>query len=110
MASFSACGEGKRGFWRPAGAGVAVAVKVQPRSRRPGFHGRRPAVAGEQLCLGVAAPAEEGRANAAACAALAELLGVAARDVAVIGGQASRDKILLVKGDLAALRNRLEAL
>ncbi len=111
MGSSSASGETPAGaFWRATAEGVAVAVKVQPRSRRPGVQGRRPGADGERLCIGVAAPPEDGRANAAACAVLAEALGLPARAVAVLAGHTSRDKILQVSGDPAALKLRLEAL
>ena len=62
-------------FWRPLADGVAVAVKVQPKSRRPGVQGLAPSADGERLRIGVTEPAEDGRANRAACAALAEALG-----------------------------------
>jgi uncharacterized protein len=97
-------------FWRATGAGVRVAVKVQPKSRRPGVGGRAPDVDGERLRIGVAEAAEDGRANRAACAALAEALGVRPADVSVAHGATSRDKTLLVTGDATALAARLEAL
>ena len=55
-------------FWRTTGEGVMVEVKVQPKSRRPGVQGRVPALEGERLRIGVSEAAEDGRANAAACA------------------------------------------
>lgn len=36
-------------FWRPASGGVSVAVKVQPKSRRPGLRGRLASVDGARL-------------------------------------------------------------
>ncbi len=98
------------GFWRPAGDGVTVAVKVQPKSRRPGVQGRAPAVEGERLRIGVAEAAEDGRANRAACATLARALDLPASAVAVVAGLTCRDKTLRVQGDPAALAARLEAL
>jgi uncharacterized protein (TIGR00251 family) len=98
------------GFWRPAADSVSVAVKVQPKSRRPGVQGRAPSVAGERLRIGVSEAAEDGRANRAACATLAEAVGVPASAVAVVAGQTSRDKTLRVQGDPAAIGARLEAL
>ena len=103
-------------FWRPHGGGphgggsVLVAVKVQPKSRRPGIGGRAPGVAGERLRIGVSEAAEDGRANRAACAALAAALGVKPADVAVASGATSRDKTILVTGDATLLAARLEAL
>jgi uncharacterized protein YggU (UPF0235/DUF167 family) len=97
-------------FWRPVAGGVRVAVKVQPKSRRPGLGGRAPGVEGERLRIGVAEAAEDGRANRAACEALARALGVAVASVSVAQGATSRDKTLLVAGDAAALGARLEEL
>ncbi len=98
------------GFWRAAEGGVRVAVKVTPKSRRPGVGGRAPDVEGERLRIGVAEAAEDGRANRAACAALAASLGVKPAEVSVALGATSRDKVLFVSGDAAVLAARLEAL
>ena len=97
-------------FWRPAADGVSVAVKVQPKSRRPGVHGRAPAVEGERLRIGVAEAAEGGRANRAACATLAHALHLPTSAVAVVAGQTSREKTLRIAGDADLLGPRLEAL
>lgn len=97
-------------FWRTAEGGVRVAVKVQPKSRRPGVGGRAPDVDGERLRIGVAEAAEDGRANRAACAALANALGVRQGDVSVALGATSRDKTLFVAGDAGVLAAQLEAL
>ncbi len=97
-------------FWRPATGGVRVAVKVQPKSRRPGVGGRAPDIDGERLRIGVAEAAEDGRANRAACAALAAALAVRPADVSVAQGATSRDKTLMVAGDPTLLAPRLEAL
>lgn len=97
-------------FWRAAEGGVRVAVKVQPKSRRPGVGGRAPDVDGERLRIGVSDAAEDGRANRAACAALAVALGVKPGDVSVALGATSRDKTLFVAGDAGVLAARLEAL
>ena len=91
------------GFWTAGRDGVRVAVKVQPKSRRPGVQGRVLAVDGERLRIGVSEAAEDGRANKAACATLASALGVAAGQVSVALGATSREKTLLVAGDPAAI-------
>ena len=90
--------------------GVAVAVKVQPKSRRPGVQGTAPSVDGERLRIGVAEAAEAGRANRAACAVLADALGLAASAVHLTVGATSREKTLHVTGDPAELGARLAAL
>ncbi len=65
-------------FWRAVPLGVSVAVKVQPAARRAGILGTVPDAAGTRLKIAVTEPAEDGRANRAACAALAAGLDVPA--------------------------------
>jgi uncharacterized protein len=97
-------------FWRAASDGVSVAVKVQPKARRPGLQGAAPTADGPRLRIAVSEPPEDGRANRAACAALAEALHVAASAVRVTAGAAAREKLLFVTGDPAVLGPRLVAL
>ena len=67
-------------------------------------------VHGPCLRIGVSEAAEDGRANRAACALLADALDLPARAVAVTLGQTSREKTLHVAGDAAALAERLATL
>ena len=107
-------------FWRIVGDAVAVAVKVQPRARRPGLQVPKlhastppentPAPDAERLVIAVREPAQDGRANRAACAALAAAAGVPPSWVDVTAGAASRHKTLRVSGDAAAIATRLAAL
>jgi uncharacterized protein YggU (UPF0235/DUF167 family) len=97
-------------FWRAAEGAVLVAARVQPKSRRPGLHGRVASAAGERLRIGVAEAAEGGRANRAACALLARALDLPASAVAVAAGATSREKTLRIAGDPATITPRLEAL
>lgn len=97
-------------FWRVVGDTVAVAVKVRPRARRPGLQGRVPDTDGERLAIAVREPAEDGRANRAACAALAASVGVPQSQVEVAAGATSRRKTLRISGDAAAIATRLAAL
>jgi uncharacterized protein YggU (UPF0235/DUF167 family) len=90
--------------------GVGVAVKVQPKSRRPGIQGRAVSAHGTCLRIGVNEAAEDGRANRATCAVMAKALQVAASAVVVAAGHTSRNKILHVTGEVALLTTRLEAL
>ena len=94
-------------FWRPVAGGVRVAVKVQPKSRRPGVGGRAPDVEGTRLRIGVTEAAKDGRANRAA---LAQALDIKPATISVTQGATSRDKTLLVMDDAATLAARLEAL
>ena len=97
-------------FWRVLADGVAVAVKVQPKSRRPGLHGQALSADGERLRIAVSEPAVGGRANRAACAALATALGVPASTISIIGGAGIREKTLRVSGDPARLAASLALL
>jgi uncharacterized protein YggU (UPF0235/DUF167 family) len=89
---------------------VSVAVKVQPKSRRPGIQGIAPDVAGVRLRLAVTEAAEDGRANRAVCALLADALGVAVSTVSVLQGTSSRQKTLLVEGDCKPLAARMASI
>ncbi len=94
-------------FWRAAADGVSVAVKVQPKSRRPGLQGTAPDIDGLRLRIGVTQAPEDGRASQAACAVLADALGLPASAVHVLTGATSRQKTLHVAGDPARLAERL---
>ena len=97
-------------FWRVLADGVSVAVKVQPKSRQPGLHGQAPSADGERLRIAVSEPAEAGRANHAACAALAAALGVPPSAISIVAGAGSRKKTLRVSGDPARLAASLALL
>jgi hypothetical protein len=97
-------------FWRVASAGVTVAVKVQPKARRPGLLGAAPTVDGLRLRIAVSEPPEDGCANRAVCAALAGALHVAPSAVTVTAGAGTREKLLFVSGDPAVLARLLAAL
>jgi hypothetical protein len=97
-------------FWRVAGDAVSVAVKVQPRARRAGLQGAVPDIDGDRLAIAVREPAEDGRANRAACAALAEVLGVPPSRVEIAAGASARRKTLRVLGDPSEIAARLATL
>jgi hypothetical protein len=87
-----------------------VRVKVQPRARREGLLGVAPAADGPRLRLAVTAAPEDGRANRAVCALLAEALGVAPSAVQVVHGATAREKTVSVAGEAAVLAQRLETM
>jgi len=104
--------------WRPVPGGVEVAVRVTPRASRAalggivadggpsGFGGSE----GAWLVARVTPPPEDGRANAALVALLAEALGVAPSACEVVAGTTSRRKRVRVVGtDVATLERRLAA-
>jgi uncharacterized protein len=97
-------------FWRAEVGALLVRIKVQPKSRRPGLEGLRPGADGPRLRVAVAEAPEDGRANRAACAALAAALGVPASLIEVSQGAKAREKTLRVSGDPTLLIPRIEAL
>ncbi len=72
-----------------------ITVRVTPRAKRPGIVGRRE---DGVVLVRVGAPPEDGRANAEVCAVVAKALGLRAREVSVVVGPTSRDKVLEVSG------------
>jgi uncharacterized protein YggU (UPF0235/DUF167 family) len=65
---------------------------------------------GDALKVRVQAPPVEGRANAALCAGLAQLLGLPGAAVSVARGTTASRKLLRIQGlDLATVRQRLAA-
>jgi len=84
--------------------GVTFAVRVTPRAKRNALAGVR----GESLKVQVTAPPEDGRANEAVIELLAETLGVKRRQVGIVSGASSRDKVVRVTGmACAALESAL---
>jgi uncharacterized protein len=65
---------------------------VQPGASRTEFAGRH----GERIKLRLAAPAHEGKANAALIAFLAEYYGVPRRKVRITAGLRSRQKRVII--------------
>ena len=94
--------------WRLRADGLDLAVKVQPRARRPALGGLSPD--GAALKVAVAEVPEDGRANRAVCAAVARAVGVAPSAVDLLQGGGSRQKMLRIAGDPAILVSRLEKL
>ena len=75
-------------------ASTRLELRVVPGATRPGVVGRH----GAAWKVRVAAPPEGGRANDALVRLLAETLGLPRRDVALIAGHTSRDKVVTVAG------------
>jgi uncharacterized protein YggU (UPF0235/DUF167 family) len=86
--------------------GIRVVIRVRPGAVRTGVGGAY----GEALVVKVAARAIEGRATEAALRAVARALGVRRRDVRLISGTTSRDKIVEVDGDVAQLTREIDRL
>lgn len=77
---------------------MRFSVHVQPRSSRSGVDG----VHGDALRVRVNAPPVDGAANEAVIEVLAKALGVPRRAVSIVGGHASRAKVVEVHGVDAA--------
>jgi uncharacterized protein (TIGR00251 family) len=88
-------------------AGVSFRVRVVPRAGRTGVAGVR----GDALLVRLAAAPVDGAANEALVAALAAILAVPRRDVAIASGERSRDKVVRVAGlELGQVSARLLAI
>ncbi len=80
-------------YLRPVAGGVELRVKVVPGASQDRIVG----ALGDRLKIRVAAPPEDGRANAAVLRLLAERLG--RREVRLTAGHGSCDKTLFIPGD-----------
>ncbi len=77
-----------------ANEGVRLNIRVQPKASRNAL-----TVAPDgQIRVALTAPPVEGKANKALVAFLAERFGVPKRDIALIRGAASREKVVEIKG------------
>lgn len=88
--------------WRETATGVTIAVRAQPKSRRPGI-----AAEAGRLRIAVTEAPEDGRANRAVCEALAAAAGVPNSAVSVRLGVSRRDKTVNIAGDPADIVARL---
>jgi uncharacterized protein (TIGR00251 family) len=83
---------------------VRFSVRVKPRASREGVLGVKEGA----LEVSVLAPPVEGQANEAVLRALAAVLGVPRREVSLVAGDASRQKVVEVRGlEETALRAKL---
>jgi uncharacterized protein (TIGR00251 family) len=77
---------------------------LTPKGGRDAIEGWSEDAAGKRLLkVRVAAPPEEGKANRALIALIADALDVAKKRVAIVSGDASRVKLLEVAGDPSSL-------
>jgi uncharacterized protein len=104
-----------RGATSPGGnlgrvsASIRLHVRVAPGAARPGIVGRY----GTAWKVRVAAAPEAGKANDAVVRLLAATLALPARDIEIVSGHASRDKVVELAGidrgeiDIAEIERRL---
>jgi uncharacterized protein (TIGR00251 family) len=90
------------GFLRRGPSGVTVDLRVQPRARRAALE-----AADGALRAQVTAPPEDGKANAAVIALLAEHWRLPKSSFDVIKGQTARAKTVRVAGEPAAIVERV---
>jgi uncharacterized protein (TIGR00251 family) len=86
------------GWRREDGDALVLVLYVQPGATRTEIAGTH----GEALKIRIKAPPVEGKANAALVRYLAEVFGVPARQVTLVRGDSSRQKVLRI--DRPALR------
>jgi len=87
---------------------IVVAIRVTPRSAKPGIGGWREGADGrEELEIRVSEAPADGAANAAVVKLLARVLGISRSEVTIISGQASRHKRVATPFELDELRSRL---
>ncbi len=89
-------------FLRRGPSGVTVDLRVQPRARRAALE-----AADGALKAQVTAPPEDGKANAAVIALLAEQWRLPKSSFEVIKGQTARAKTVRVAGEPAAIVERV---
>lgn len=89
--------------------GLKVAIRLTPKASRDRIDGIVPeADGGQVLKVTVTAVPEDGKANAALIKLLAKQWKLPKTSITVIAGATDRRKTLLISGDAAALRHRLE--
>lgn len=97
--------------WRTTREGVAIAIRLTPRSSRDAVDGVKADSAGARhIAARVRAVPDKGAANAALERLVAQWLGWPAGTVAVSAGHTARLKTVTVKGDAEELSRRLHAL
>lgn len=96
-------------IWRPIPAGIAIRVRLTPRSQRDSIDGLERTAEGTALKARVRAIPESGAANAALEKLVARWLSVPKSTVEVIAGGKSRLKTVAVSGNSEALSKQLTA-
>lgn len=79
---------------REVEAFARVSIKVVPGARRDEIAG----MLGDRVKVRVSAPAEGGKANAAVCGLIARAVGVRTRDVRIVSGETSEEKVVEIAG------------
>ncbi|MBX9925184.1 MAG: DUF167 domain-containing protein [Hyphomicrobiaceae bacterium] len=94
--------------WRETSDGLIVRIRATPRAERDAVGQIIETADGPAIAVRVRTVAQDGRANAACEATVAEWLGLAKSCVALTSGGKSRIKSLLVMGNVPSLIERIE--
>jgi len=85
-----------------------LAIRVRPRSAKPGIGGWRTGADGrEELEVRVAEPPADGAANDAIVKLLANALGISRAEVKIVSGATSRHKRIAIPFNLGEARRRI---
>ena len=83
---------------------MLLAIRATPKSSRDAVTGFHAAADGSRsLAVKVTAPPDKGKANRAVIETVARAAGVAKSSFSLVSGETSRDKVLLVTGNWAAV-------
>ena len=85
---------------------MRLAIRVKPGSARTAVGGRH----GDALVVAVTARAVDGKATEAALRAVADAFDVKRREVTLVTGAASRDKVVDIDGETGVLSARRDTL
>lgn len=94
-------------IWRAIPSGIALRVRLTPRSQRDSIEGLEDTAEGPALKARVRAIPESGAANAALERLVADWLGVPKSTVAVTAGGKSRLKTVAITGNPEVLQRQL---
>ena len=94
----------------PTRDGVRVVIRLSPRAKSDRLRGiAATAEGGRAIKVSVAAPARDGQANEALLRLLARAWRLQRRDLSIVVGAASRNKIVRVAGDSHQLIAKLSS-
>jgi len=95
--------------WAVSADGLVVTVRLTPKGGRDAIDGIAHLSDGRSVLKArVSVAPSDGAANTALVRLLAQALGVASRDVTLVGGATSRVKRVRIKGDVRAVAMALE--
>ena len=96
--------------WRPISGGLALSVRLIPKSSRDAVDGVQVMADGRAVIAArVRAVPEKGKANAALINLLAKWLGMPATSLSVTAGQTARLKTVLIEGEAGQLAEHLQS-